>query len=158
MNVVERMTAEFPEVEPVLHASELLEMQRIADKIYVDPKVMEYSVTLANATRRPQEHGIQDIAKYVSYGGSPRASLNMILGAKALALLRGREFVMSEDVRDIAPEVLRHRFILSYEALADGVTPETLVTRVLEVISMPRVHMGDPYETRQSEPVPPAVG
>jgi MoxR-like ATPase len=157
ITVVERVTATLPEVGPVIHADDLLALQRVSDAIYVDPKVMEYAVTLANATRRPQEYGLADIAKYIAYGGSPRASLNMIVGAKALALLRGREYVMVEDVRDVAPEVLRHRFILSYEALADDVSPDTLVGRLLDTITAPRVHIGDPHEARQGEPVPPSA-
>lgn len=157
ITVVERVTATLPEVGPVIHADDLLALQRVSDAIYVDPKVMEYAVTLANATRRPQEYGLADIAKYIAYGGSPRASLNMIVGAKALALLRGREYVMVEDVRDVAPEVLRHRFVLSYEALADEVSSDTLVGRLLETITAPRVHIGDPHEARQGEPVPPSA-
>ncbi len=157
MDVVERVTTGLPEVGPVIHSNDLLAMQRLADAIYVDPKVMDYAVTLATASRRPGEYGLSEIAKYIAYGASPRASVNMIVGAKALALLRGREYLMVEDVRDIAPEVMRHRFLLSYEALADEVTPDALVGRILETIAVPRVHIGDPYEGRAGEVVPPAT-
>jgi len=157
MDVVERVTTSLPELAPVIHSNDLLAMQRLADAIYVDPKVMDYAVTLATATRRPGEFGLPEMAKYIAYGASPRASVNMILGAKALALLRGREYVMVEDVRDVAPEVIRHRFVLSYEALADEVTPDALVGRILEAVAAPRVHIGDPYEGRAGEVVPPAT-
>lgn len=157
IDVVERVTTTLPEVDPVLKGETLLEMQRLTDAIYVDAKVMEYAVTLATATRRPGEVGLPDLARYISYGASPRASVNMILGAKALALLRGREFVMVEDVRDIAPEVMRHRFVLSYEALADDVTADHLVERFLERVEAPRVHIGDPHDARGGEAVTPAA-
>ncbi len=157
IDIVERVTTALPEVGPVLKGEELLGLQRLADAIYVDPKVMEYAVTLATATRRPGEAGLPDLARYVAYGASPRASVNMILGAKALALLRGREYVMVEDVRDVAPEVMRHRFVLSYEALADDVTADHLVERFLEKVEIPRVHIGDPHEVRGGEPVAPTA-
>ena len=150
ITVVERMTVEHPEVQPVIHANELFEMQQIADAVYVHPKVMEYAVTLATATRRPKDYGLADLAPYIAYGSSPRASLNMILGAKALSLLRGREYVLPEDVRDIAPEVMRHRLVLSYEALAQDITGDHIVTRVLHAIPAPRVHIGDPYEATKA--------
>ncbi len=150
VSVVERMAVQHPEVQPVIPVGDLLEMQRVADAVYVHPKLMEYSVTLANATRRPGEFGLGDLAAYISYGSSPRASLNMIIGAKALALVRGREYALPEDVRDIAPEVMRHRLVLSYEALAQNLTGDHIVARVLEQIPSPRVHIGDPYETARA--------
>jgi MoxR-like ATPase len=152
VTVVDRMAVQPPEVQPVVRASELLEMQRVADAVYVHPKLTEYAVTLANATRRPQEVGLADLASYISYGSSPRASLNMIIGAKALALIRGREYVLPEDVRDIAPEVMRHRLVLSYEALAQNITGDHIVTRVLERLPAPRVHFGDPYDAAKAAP------
>jgi len=153
VTVVERMAVQHPEVQPVIAAADLLEMQRIADALYVHPKLMEYAVTLANVTRRPKDFGLGDLAPYVSYGSSPRASLNLIIGAKALGLLRGREYVLPEDVRDIAPEVMRHRLVLSYEALAQNITGDHIVSRVLEHVPVPRVHIGDPYEaTRSAQP------
>ena len=152
VTVVDRMAVQPPEVQAVVRATELLEMQRVADAVYVHPKLTEYAVTLANATRRPQEVGLPDLASYISYGSSPRASLNMIIGAKALALIRGREYVLPEDVRDIAPEVMRHRLVLSYEALAQNITGDHIVTRVLERLPAPRVHFGDPYDAAKTAP------
>ncbi|MBI4280269.1 MAG: MoxR family ATPase, partial [Armatimonadetes bacterium] len=156
MQVVERVTAEVPpEVQQVITGQELLRFQRIADSVYVDPRVMEYAVTLGHATRPGSGDGLKDLSKYVSYGASPRASVNLILGAKALALLRGREYALPEDVRDLAPEVLRHRLVLSYEALAQDVTPDQIVSRVLERLPPPRIHLGDPHgDTRASLETP----
>ena len=155
ITVVERMTVEHPNVEPVVKSAELLALQRVADAIYVHPKIMEYAVQLSNATRRPKDFGLNDLAPFVSYGSSPRASLNLILGGKALALIRGREFVLPEDVRDIAPEVMRHRLVLSYEALAQDINGDYIVKRVIDSIPAPRVHIGDPYDRTAS---PAATG
>ncbi|MDP3702925.1 MAG: MoxR family ATPase, partial [Candidatus Omnitrophota bacterium] len=150
ITVVERMTVEHPDVSPVLHVDELLELQRVADAVYVHPKIMEYAVTLANATRRPKDYGLPELSQFVAFGSSPRASLNLIVGGKALALLRGREFVLPEDVRDLAPEVMRHRFVLSYEALAQDMTSDVILSRILAAVPAPRVHIGDPYEREKA--------
>ncbi|HEU5298457.1 MAG TPA: AAA family ATPase [bacterium] len=150
ITVVERMTVEHPEIGATLHVDELLELQRIADAVYVHPKIMEYSVALANATRRPKDYGVPDLAPFIAYGSSPRASINLVLGSKALALVRGREYVLPEDVRDLAPEVMRHRFVLSYEALAQDITTDQLLSRILLAVPAPRVHIGDPYDTTKA--------
>ncbi len=145
MTVVDRITEQSPVVDRVMNIDDLLELQKIAEAVYVDPKLHEYAVNLVSATRRPQDFGLGDLGKFVSYGSSPRGSLNLIIGAKALALLRGREYAMPEDVRDMAPEVLRHRLILSYEALAQDVTPDRLLERLMNAVPVPKVHIGDPY-------------
>ena len=147
VTIVERMSGTPPEVTPVISASELHELQAVTDAVYVDPKIREYSVALATATRHPEQVGLERLRRYVSYGASPRASLNMVLGSRALALLRGREYVMPEDIRDIAPEVLRHRVILSYEALADEVTSDAIIEQTIAAVAQPRVALGDPYES-----------
>ena len=97
-------------------------LQRECRKGYVDPSLIQYAVRLAAATRDPERYGIKDIARYLTYGASPRASIHLIEGARALAFLRGRDYVLPEDVTDLAPDVLRHRLVLSYEALADALT------------------------------------
>ncbi len=145
MTVVDRITEHAPVIDRVIGAADLLKLQKIAEAVYADPKLHEYAVNLVTATRRPQEFGLSDVAPYISYGSSPRGSLNLIIGAKALALLRGREYAMPEDVRDLAPEVLRHRLLLSYEALAQDVTPDHLLQRMLDAVPVPKVHIGDPY-------------
>ena len=99
-------------------------LQKQADAVYVDPELMEYAVRLVGATRRPADYGLGDIGRYLSFGASPRASINLILGARALALTRGRDYVVPPDIAELAPDVLRHRLVLSYEALADRVTPD----------------------------------
>jgi MoxR-like ATPase len=89
------------------------------------------------ATRRPEKHDLADIAKYLTYGASPRATIGLIEGSKALALLRGRRYVLPEDMVDLVPDVLRHRLVLSYEALAEDITPDALVQKILKKVPAP---------------------
>ena len=140
--IVERMTAQREATAPVLTTERLIELQREADKVYADPVLMEYAVRIAYATRKPKEYGLDELAKYITYGASPRASINLILTARALALLRGRTYVLVQDVVDMVPDVLRHRLVLSYEALSDGVTPDQIVGRILERVSRPAQPLG----------------
>src|SRR5205085_306231 len=115
--IVERVTGESRDVVPVATTDELHALQGECRKGYVDPSLMQYAVKLANATRNPERYGIKDLGKYLTFGASPRASIALIEGARALAFLRGRTYVLPEDVTDLAPDVLRHRLVLSYEAL-----------------------------------------
>jgi MoxR-like ATPase len=98
---------------------------------------MEYAVRLVSATRRPDEYNLGNTGRYLSFGASPRASINLILGSRALALTRGRDYVLPSDIAELAPDVLRHRLVLSYEALADRVSADDLIRRVLEVVPRP---------------------
>jgi MoxR-like ATPase len=139
--VVERMTGPLATVQPVLTTEQLIGLQREADKVFVDPVLMEYVVRLVTATRSPKEYGVQDIAKYITYGASPRASINIVLTARALAFMRGRSYVLAQDISDMAVDVLRHRLVLSYEALSDDVTSDTLIGKVMERIPVPTAPM-----------------
>jgi MoxR-like ATPase len=145
MTVVERVSTKFEAIRVQLGAEELRDLQRMADEVHVHPAVTEYAVRLARATRDPGEAGLHDLKPYIGFGASPRASVNLILGGKALALVRGREYVLPEDVRDLAPEVLRHRIALSYEALADEVKLEEAVARIVAAVPPPQVRLGDPH-------------
>ena len=140
--VVERMTAPREPVSPVLTTARLIELQRETDKVFADPVLMEYAVRVSTATRSPKDYGLEEIAKYITYGASPRASINLILTSRALALLRGRTYVLVQDVVDMIPDVLRHRLVLSYEALSDGVTADQIVGRLLERIPRPAQPLG----------------
>ena len=135
--IVQRMTSALEAVRQVATAEQLGELRRAAERVYVDPSLVEYAVRLATATRRPEEYGLGDLARYVSYGASPRASINLILTARALAYLRGSEYAVPRDVAEMAPEVMRHRLVLSYEALSDGVSPDAILQRVLEAVPVP---------------------
>ena len=137
MVIVQRMTGQLAETRQILTTGQLLVLQQEADNVYVDPELMEYAVRLVGATRRPVEYGLNDVARYVSFGASPRASINLILAARALALTRGRDYVVPHDIVELAPDVLRHRVVLSYEALADRVSADDLIGHVLESVPRP---------------------
>jgi len=135
--IVERVTGAAHDVVPVASTDELAALQKECRQGYVDPSLMQYAVRLANATRTPDRFGIKDLGKYLTFGASPRASIALIEGARALAFLRGRAYVLPEDVTDLAPDVMRHRLVLSYEALADGITADQIVNRVLQSVRAP---------------------
>ncbi len=137
--IVERITGAWQAVQQVLTIEQLLGLQQEADAVYVDSALMEYAVQLVTATRKPQDYGLKDLAQYVVYGASPRASINMILAAKALAFVRGRNYALPQDVLDMALDVMRHRIVLSYEALSDNVMPDELLKKILNRIPVPVV-------------------
>ena len=135
--IVQRVTGEAIDVVPVATTDELAALQRECRNVYVDPNLISYAVKLVAATRDPDRYGIKDFARYLTFGASPRATICMIEGAKALAMLRGRTYVLPEDVTDIVPDVMRHRLVLSYEALADGQTPDMLIRKVMQHVRAP---------------------
>jgi MoxR-like ATPase len=135
--IVERVTGVPADVATVASTDQLAALQRQCRNGYVDPSLIQYAVRLAAATRQPDRYGVVDFAKYVTFGASPRASIHLIEGARALAYLRGRDYVLPDDVSDLAPDVLRHRLVLSYEALADGLTPDQLVHKIMQRIPPP---------------------
>jgi MoxR-like ATPase len=137
--IVERMTGMLQAVQKVLTAEQLLGLQHEADRVYVDPALIEYAVRMVTATRQPKEVGLQELEPYIMFGASPRASINVILAARALAFVRGRDYALPQDVRDMALDVMRHRLVLSYEALSDDVTGDDLLNKILDRISMPEV-------------------
>jgi MoxR-like ATPase len=121
----------------VVSIEELTQLQHESRKAYVDPSLMQYAVRLVNATRTPERFGLADIARYLTFGASPRATIHLIEGARALALLRGRPYVLPEDVGDLVPDVLRHRLVLSYEAHAEGLSADHLVRRIMDKVPVP---------------------
>ncbi len=135
--IVERVTGAAADVATVATTEELGELQRQCRTGYVDPSLVQYAVRLTGATRDPSRHGVTDASKYITFGASPRASIHLIEAARALAFLRGRSYALPEDVKDVAPDVLRHRLVLSYEALADGVTADDLVRKVMQRVAAP---------------------
>ncbi len=137
--IVERMTGFLQAVQKVLTTDQLLELQKRAYQVYVDPALIEYTIRLVNATRNPKEVGLGALEHYITFGASPRASINLILTAKALAFVRGRPYVLPEDVLDMALDVLRHRLVPSYEALSDNVSSDDLVKQILGRIPTPVV-------------------
>ncbi len=137
--IVERMTAAHEQAGRALDAEQLVGLQRAADAVFVDPALMEYAVKLSNATRDLASVGLAELAPYVMYGASPRASINLILAGRALALVRGREYALAGDLQEIAHDVLRHRLVLSYQALGDGVGADAVIDRVLAAVPVPEL-------------------
>jgi len=135
--IVERAILATPAGQAVVGLGQLNQMQAQVEQVYVDPALIEYSVRLANATRRPAEVGLGELARYVSYGASPRASINLTLAARALAFIRGRDYTLPQDLIDLALDVLRHRLVLSYEALTDDITADAVLTWVLAALPVP---------------------
>ena len=137
--IVERMTGALQDVQPVFDTEQLMALQRQTDSVYVDPALIEYSVKLVTATRQPELSGLADLKRYILFGASPRASINMIIAGRALAFVRGRDYALPQDVRDVALDVVRHRLVLSYEALSDNVQSDDILDRLMEAVPMPEV-------------------
>jgi len=135
--IVERVTGAAVEVAPVATPQQLSALQRECRNAYVDPSLIQYAVRLVAATRYPARFGLADMARYITFGASPRATINLIEGARALAFLRGRNYALPEDVTDLVPDVLRHRLVLSYEALSDGLSADQLVARIMKTVAVP---------------------
>ena len=135
--IAERVTGVPQVVSAVTTTDELLAMQRKARSLYVDPSLISYAVRLVSATRNPERAGIKDMGGAILYGSSPRGTINLIEAGRALAFLRGRDYVLPEDVTDVVPDVLRHRVVLSYEAMAEGMSPDHIVQRILRHVSAP---------------------
>ena len=137
--IVERMTGALKAVQKILTTQQLLGLQQEAAAVYVDPALVEYAVKMVTATRQPQTVGLKELGPYLTFGASPRASINLILAARALAFVRGRTYALPQDVLDMALDVMRHRLVLSYEALSDGVSADDLLKKILNRIPMPEV-------------------
>ena len=137
--IVERMTGVLQAVQKVLSTEQLLGLQQEADRVFVDPALIEYAVRMVTSTRKPKDCGLEELEHYILFGASPRASINLILTARALAFVRGRNYVLPQDVLDMALDVMRHRLVLSYEALSDNVTSDEILTRILDRIPIPVV-------------------
>jgi MoxR-like ATPase len=151
--IVERMTNALQATQQVIDSDELLVMQQAADSVYIDPALIEYAVKVVGATREPQNVGEGRLARYLTFGASPRASINLILAAKALAYLRGRSYAMPQDVRDLVLDVIRHRLVLSYEALAENVTPDEILKQLLKTIPLPQVPLNERVQNERLYPL-----
>ncbi len=135
--IVNRVTGPRISVSPIATPERLASLQEECGRIYVDPSLVQYAVRVVAATRKPGSYGLEDLDRYIAFGASPRATIGLIEGARALAFLRGRHYALPEDVVDLVPDVLRHRLVLSYEAMSDGVTADQLVTRIMQALPVP---------------------
>jgi MoxR-like ATPase len=135
--IVERVTGDPVTITPIASTSQLAELQHECRKVYVDPSLVQHAVKIVGATRTPAKHGLAELAKYISFGASPRATIGLIEGARAMAMLRGRSYALPEDVADLVGDVLRHRLVLSYEALADGMNADQIIQRITAKLPKP---------------------
>jgi MoxR-like ATPase len=148
--IVERMTSALQAVQKVLTTTQLVELQQKVDLVYVDPALIEYSVRMVTATRKPKDFGLKEIEHYIQFGASPRASINLILTARALAYVRGRDYALPQDVSDMALDVMRHRLVLSYEALSDNVSSDDLLKKIFDRIPIPVVPLHERTSVRSN--------
>jgi MoxR-like ATPase len=146
LEIVRRMGARAPEPRRVITTDRLLALQELADAVYVDNAVAQYAVDLVMATREPALRGLPELAGLLEFGVSPRATLGLVASARGLALLRGRDYATPQDVFDVAPDVLRHRVVLSYEALAQGRTADDILLRILSVVPAASLTPREPRE------------
>jgi len=141
MTIVARSLTPPPTITKILALDQLQALQAHTANVYVDRLVAEYAVALCDATRHPASYNLPDLGGYIAYGASPRGSINLVAAARALAVLRGRSYALPQDVQELARDVLRHRLVLTYQALAEQVTPDTLLTAVLNAIPPPRIDL-----------------
>ncbi|MBC7302403.1 MAG: MoxR family ATPase [Nocardia sp.] len=137
--IIYRMGVSAPEPNQILDPEDIIRLQKVAANVFVHHALVDYVVRVITATRTPAEFGMDDVASWISYGASPRASLGIIAAARSIALIRGRDYVVPQDVVEVIPDVLRHRLVLSYDALADEVSPEDVIKRVLQTVGLPQV-------------------
>ncbi|MGC9665698.1 AAA family ATPase [Planosporangium sp. 12N6] len=163
--IVYRMGVAAPEPATIFSPADLIGLQRKADEVFVHNALVDYAVRLVLATRSPAEYGMPDVAQFIQYGASPRASLGLVRATRALALLRGRDYALPQDVQDVAPDILRHRLVLSYDALADDIPADHVVGRILGTVPLPTVAprqnaapVGPPVVAPVSGPVGAQVG
>jgi MoxR-like ATPase len=142
LTVVARSLEAPPELERVLSLEELQELQRRAAEIYVDPALISWTVDVATATRRPTEHELGEVADFVSFGASPRGPISLVAAGRALALIRGRDYVVPADLEALVRDAFRHRLVLSYRALAEEVAPDTILDQVLAKVPLPQIDLG----------------
>ena len=135
--IVSRVIGPAVDVSPVATTEQLAALQRECRRIYVDPSLVHYAVKLVSATRNPEKHDLKDLGRFITYGASPRATINLTEGARALAMLRGRTYALPEDMTDLVPDVFRHRLVLTYEALSEGLTADALIAKIMAKIPVP---------------------
>jgi MoxR-like ATPase len=142
LTVVARSLEEPPSLEQVLSLDDLKSLQAEAAEVYVDPALISWAVDVATATRRPRDHGLDDVGDYIAFGASPRGPISLVSAGRALALIRGRDYVVPGDMEALARDAFRHRLVLSYRALAEEVSPDRLLDQVLAAVPMPQIDLG----------------
>ncbi|WP_245906546.1 chaperone MoxR1 [Mycolicibacterium palauense] len=151
--IIYRMGITPPEPKQILNPGDLMRLQDLAANNFVHHALVDYVVRVITATRQPEQFGMSDVKAWVAFGASPRASLGIIAASRALALVRGRDYVIPQDIIEVIPDVLRHRLVLTYDALADDISPDTVINRVLQTVALPQVNA----VPQQGHSVPPVV-
>jgi MoxR-like ATPase len=151
--IIYRMGVKPPEPKQILDTGDLLRLQEVASNNFVHHALVDYVVRVVTATRHPEQLGMNDVKSWISFGASPRASLGIIAASRSLALVRGRDYVIPQDIVEVIPDVLRHRLVLTYDALADEISSEVVINRILQTIGMPQVNA----VPQQGHSVPPAM-
>ena len=155
--IIYRMGVTPPEPKQVLETGDLLRLQDVAANNFVHHALVDYVVRVVTATRRPEQFGMPDVRAWIAFGASPRASLGIIAAARALALVRGRDYVVPQDIIEVIPDVLRHRLVLTYDALADDVKADTVIARIMQTVALPQVN-AIPQQGHSVPPMGPAGG
>jgi MoxR-like ATPase len=151
--IIYRMGVKPPEPKQILDTGDLLRLQELAANNFVHHALVDYVVRVVTATRHPEQLGMNDVKSWISFGASPRASLGIIAASRSLALVRGRDYVIPQDIVEVIPDVLRHRLVLTYDALADEISSEVVINRVLQTVGLPQVNA----VPQQGHSVPPAM-
>jgi MoxR-like ATPase len=151
--IIYRMGVKPPEPKQILDTGDLLRLQEVASNNFVHHALVDYVVRVVTATRHPEQLGMNDVKSWISFGASPRASLGIIAASRSLALVRGRDYVIPQDIVEVIPDVLRHRLVLTYDALADEISSEIVINRILQTVGMPQVNA----VPQQGHSVPPAM-
>ena len=141
LTIVQRQLVAPPDLREALSLDDLKGLQRAVYEIYVDPALVSYAVTVATATRDPGAAGLTDLSPYIAYGASPRGPISLVQSARALALIRGRDYVLADDLLALAKDALRHRLVLTYQALAEEVSPETILDQVIGAVPVPQIDL-----------------
>jgi MoxR-like ATPase len=144
LTIVHRQLVDPPELRQALSLEDLQLLQRTVFSVYVDPSLVSYAVSIASATRTPTASGLPRLAEYVAFGASPRGPISLVQASRALALLRGRDYVLAEDLQALAKDALRHRLVLTYQALAEEVSPDTILDEVLAAVPVPQIDLARP--------------
>src|SRR5205807_5652552 len=141
LTIVQRQLVPQPELREALSLEDLRALQQAVFDVYVDPALVSYSVAIASATRDPVGHGVSELKEYISFGASPRGPISLVQASRALALVRGRDYVLAEDLHTLAKDALRHRLVLTYQALAEEVSADSILDAVIDAVPLPTIDL-----------------
>jgi MoxR-like ATPase len=141
LTIVQRQLVAAPELRQALSLEDLQSLQQAVFDVYVDPALVSYAVGIATVTREPAAHGVGELKDFIAFGASPRGPISLVQASRALALVRGRDYVLADDLQALAKDALRHRLVLTYQALAEEVTPDAILEKVLAAVPVPKTDL-----------------